>query len=352
MVSGDAELCFLTATELARRIRRARCPRARWCGAPRSDRARQPGGQRDRDARGRPRRRGSARGRRGAARAARRVGPLHGLPIAIKDLVADAGMRTTFGSPMYRDFVPDADDAARRARCAAGAIIIGKTNTPEFGAGSQTFNAVFGATRNPYDLTKTCGGSSGGAAVALACGMLPLADGTRSRRLAAQPGRASATSSASGRRPAACRAGRRERVATRWRCTVRWRAPSTDVRCCCRAMAGPDPRVPIVAARAGQRFRAAARARLRRAARSRGARDLGGAIPSSPRSRAVCDARASRRSRRSAARSRTASPTSTTSTSCSRRCGRAGFAPTLGESRPARDSSRTRSSGTSSRGSS
>ncbi|HET8697105.1 MAG TPA: amidase [Gammaproteobacteria bacterium] len=106
------------------------------------------------------------------------VGLLHGLPLAVKDLVLTRGIRTTFGSPLYKDFVPAGDDL-HVARCkSAGAIVIGKTNTPEFGAGSQTFNALFGVTRNPYDLTKTCGGSSGGSAVALACGMTPLADGT------------------------------------------------------------------------------------------------------------------------------------------------------------------------------
>ena len=110
--------------------------------------------------------------------AAEAIGPLHGLPIAIKDLSLTRGLRTTFGSTLYRNFVPTSDDLYVERVRGAGAIIIGKTNTPEFGAGSQTFNALFGATRNPYDLTKTCGGSSGGAAVALACGMLPLADGT------------------------------------------------------------------------------------------------------------------------------------------------------------------------------
>lgn len=104
--------------------------------------------------------------------------PLYGMPIAIKDLVPTKGVRTTFGSPIYADFVPDFDElfVARLKR--AGAIVIGKTNTPEFGAGSQTFNQVFGATRNPYALDRTCGGSSGGAAAALACGMLPFADGS------------------------------------------------------------------------------------------------------------------------------------------------------------------------------
>ena len=103
--------------------------------------------------------------------------PLYGLPVAIKDLVLTKGIRTTFGSPIYRDYVPDLDELVVERLKAAGAIIIGKTNTPEFGAGSQTFNTLFGATRNPYDLNKTCGGSSGGAAVALASGMVPLADG-------------------------------------------------------------------------------------------------------------------------------------------------------------------------------
>jgi amidase len=106
------------------------------------------------------------------------VGPLHGLPIAIKDLSLTRGLRTTFGSTLYRNFVPTSDELYVERVRRAGAIVIGKTNTPEFGAGSQTFNALFGATRNPYDLAKTCGGSSGGAAAALACGMLPLADGT------------------------------------------------------------------------------------------------------------------------------------------------------------------------------
>jgi amidase len=108
------------------------------------------------------------------------LGPLHGLPIAHKDLVETEGMRTTFGSPLFKDYVPTKDAILVERTRAAGAILIGKTNTPEFGAGSQTFNTVFGRTLNPWDLTKTCGGSSGGAAVALACGMLPIADGTDS----------------------------------------------------------------------------------------------------------------------------------------------------------------------------
>jgi amidase len=105
-------------------------------------------------------------------------GPLDGLPIAVKDLVDTAGIRTTYGSPLYRDHVPALDAPLVRRLRASGAIVMGKTNTPEFGAGSQTFNPVFGVTRNPYDLTRTAGGSSGGAAAAVASGMLPFADGS------------------------------------------------------------------------------------------------------------------------------------------------------------------------------
>jgi len=107
-----------------------------------------------------------------------KLGPLHGLPVAHKDLLETRGIRTTFGSRLFRDYVPLEDDIVVERMRRAGAITIGKTNTPEFGAGSQTFNTVFGATRNPYKLTRTCGGSSGGAAVALAAGLVPVASGT------------------------------------------------------------------------------------------------------------------------------------------------------------------------------
>jgi amidase len=106
------------------------------------------------------------------------LGALHGLPVGVKDLHETQGIRTTYGSPLHRDYVPDFDCRLVQREKAAGAIVIGKTNVPEFGLGSQTFNPVFGATHNPYDLTKTCGGSTGGGCVALACGMVPLADGS------------------------------------------------------------------------------------------------------------------------------------------------------------------------------
>lgn len=106
------------------------------------------------------------------------IGPLHGLPIAVKDLEETAGLRTTFGSRVFADYVPERDSPLVARLRAAGAIVVGKTNTPEFGTGSHTFNEVFGTTRNPYDLTRSAGGSSGGAGAALAAGMLPIADGS------------------------------------------------------------------------------------------------------------------------------------------------------------------------------
>ena len=105
-------------------------------------------------------------------------GPLHGLPIAVKDLVNVAGIVSSQGSPIFKDHVPQKDDLIAARMRAAGAILIGKTNVPEFGLGSHTFNPVYGATRNPYDPARTSGGSSGGAAVALATGMVALADGS------------------------------------------------------------------------------------------------------------------------------------------------------------------------------
>jgi amidase len=106
------------------------------------------------------------------------LGPLHGLPIAIKDLEDTAGIRTTYGSTMFADHVPAVDSLLVQRLRAAGAIVVGKTNTPEFGVGSHTFNDVFGPTRNPWALDRSAGGSSGGAAAALAAGLVPIADGS------------------------------------------------------------------------------------------------------------------------------------------------------------------------------
>jgi amidase len=119
-----------------------------------------------------------ARDRDEALHAGRSLGPLHGFPHAVKDLQFVAGMRSTQGSPIFRDFKPAADSLPVERLRRAGAIFVGKTNTPEFGLGSHTFNPVHGLTRNPYDLNRSAGGSSGGAAVALALRMVPLADGS------------------------------------------------------------------------------------------------------------------------------------------------------------------------------
>ena len=106
------------------------------------------------------------------------LGPLHGLPMAHKDLADTAGIRTTYGSTLYADHVPAADALIVARMKAAGAVTVGKTNVPEFGAGIHSTNEVFGPTRNPYDPARAAGGSSGGAAAALAAGMVPLADGS------------------------------------------------------------------------------------------------------------------------------------------------------------------------------
>jgi amidase len=120
-----------------------------------------------------------------AARAATRAltrsatpGPLHGIPVSIKDLTPTRGIRTTWGSKIFEGHVPGEDALVVARLKAAGAIVLGKTNTPEFGAGANTFNALFGATRNPWNPALTCGGSTGGGAVALATGMGPLAQGS------------------------------------------------------------------------------------------------------------------------------------------------------------------------------
>src|SRR3984957_5164253 len=106
------------------------------------------------------------------------LGSLHGLPVAIKDITPTAGIRTTFASPLYKDYVPAEDAEAIRRLKAAGAIVLAKTNTPEFACGANTNNALFGATRNPWNPALSPAGSSGGSAVAAATGMVPIAQGT------------------------------------------------------------------------------------------------------------------------------------------------------------------------------
>lgn len=122
--------------------------------------------------------RASARAAEDAVIRGEALGPLHGLPIGVKDVTPTAGIRTTYGSRLYADHVPDHDAEIVRRLKAAGAIVIGKTNTPEFAAGANTVNEVFGATRNPWNVKLSVGGSTGGGAAGLAAGMFPLAEGT------------------------------------------------------------------------------------------------------------------------------------------------------------------------------
>ena len=181
------------------------------------------------------------------------IGALHGLPVAHKDLVDTAGIRTTRGSPFYRDNVPARDALIVTKIREAGAITVGKTNTPEFGAGSQTFNTIFGATRNPYDLTKTCGGSSGGAATAVACRMLPIADGSDAGGSLRNP---PAFCNVVGLRPSP---GRVANESTSWSpFSVSGPIARTvaDVALFFSAIAGPDPRSPLSLEDDPARFRA------------------------------------------------------------------------------------------------
>jgi amidase len=181
------------------------------------------------------------------------VGSLHGIPVAHKDLIPTKGVRTTFGSLVYKDFVPNHDALIVERLREAGAIAVGKTNTPEFGAGSQTFNEVFGETLNPYDTTKTCGGSSGGAAVALACGMLPLADGSDMGGSLRNP---ASFCNVVGFRPSQGRVPTWPRLAAWFPFSVEGPMARTvgDVALMLSAISGPDPRSPVALDEPGSLF--------------------------------------------------------------------------------------------------
>jgi amidase len=172
------------------------------------------------------------------------AGPLHGVPVAVKDLEDTAGMRTTYGSRLFADHVPAADSIVVERWRRAGAIVIGKTNTPEFGAGSQTFNEVFGATRNPYDLERTPGGSSGGAAAAVTAGMVPLADGSDYGASIRNP---SAFCNLVGLRPSPGRVadGRRRDVWSPSSVLGALALTVEDALLALSVLAGPDPRDPL-----------------------------------------------------------------------------------------------------------
>ncbi len=283
----DADLCFLTATQLARRVAQRELSARDVVGAhlarieqinPRvnaivtltADRALATAARAD------------DHQARGAA-----LGPLHGLPIAHKDLIPTRGLRTTFGSKIFADHIPDHDGLIVERLHAAGAITIGKTNTPEFGAGSQTFNDVFGATRNPYNLTKTCGGSSGGAAVALATGMAPIADGTDFGGSLRNP---ASFCNVVGLRPSPGRVPVWPSPAPWFRLDVQGPMGRTaeDVALILSAIAGPDGRSPISLPEPGSRFRHPIERDLR-GVRVAWSQSLGG-LPVEPAVRAIVTA--------------------------------------------------------------
>jgi amidase len=206
-----------------------------------------------------------------------RLGPLRGLPVAHKDLHDTAGIRTTYGSPLWADHVPDRDDLIVERIRAAGGITIGKTNTPEFGAGSHTFNPVFGATRNPYDPTRSAGGSSGGAAAGLACGMFALADGSDTGGSLRNP---ASFNNVVGFRPSPGRV-------PNWPNQLGWttlnvKGPMArtvaDTALLLSAVAGPDPRAPISLETPGSFFDAPLGRDLQ-GLRVAWSPDLGGRVP-------------------------------------------------------------------------
>jgi amidase len=181
------------------------------------------------------------------------VGPLHGLPFAFKDTHAVAGWRTTYGSPLFRDHVPDRDELLVERVRRAGAVVIGKTNVPEFAAGSHTFNKVFGTTLNPVDPTRSAGGSSGGAACALAAGMVPLADGSDMGGSLRNP---ASFCGVVGLRPSLGRV-------PEWPLYNQWETTSVggpmarnvgDLALLLSVLAGPDPRAPMALGDPGSTF--------------------------------------------------------------------------------------------------
>src|SRR3954467_2662593 len=171
------------------------------------------------------------------------LGPLHGLPFAFKDTHAVAGWRTTYGSPLFREFVPDHDELVVERVRAAGVVVIGRTNVPEFAAGSHTFNTLFGTTLNPVDPTRSAGGAPGGAACALAAGMVPLADGSDMGGSLRNP---ASFCGVVGLRPSLGRV-------PQWPSSNQWETTSVggplarnvgDLALLLSVMAGPDPRAP------------------------------------------------------------------------------------------------------------
>ncbi|WP_134742220.1 amidase [Nocardioides sp. 503] len=204
------------------------------------------------------------------------VGPLHGLPFAVKDTHAVAGWRTTYGSPLYADHVPDTDDLIVERIRRAGVVLLGRTNVPEFAAGSHTFNTVFGTTLNPVDTSRSAGGSSGGAAAALASGMVPLADGSDMGGSLRNP---ASFCGVVGLRPSLGRV-------PEWPLYNQWESTSVggpmardvgDVALLLSVLAGPDPRAPLALGDPGSTFAPPVSGTLQ-GLRVAWSRDLGGAF--------------------------------------------------------------------------
>ncbi len=214
-------------------------------------------------------------------------GALFGLPIAVKDLSAAKGLPLTMGSPILRDFVPSEDSIFVGRLRRAGALIIGKTNTPEFGLGSQTYNPVYGATRNAYDPTRTAGGSSGGAAVALALRMLALADGSDYGGSIRNP---AGWNNVFGLRPSIGRVPNDGREA--WLPSMGVNGPMarnpSDLALLLSVMAGHDPREPLSLEGDGRAF-AAPLEKDPKGARIAWASDWKGALPCEPGVLALCE---------------------------------------------------------------
>ena len=205
------------------------------------------------------------------------TGPLHGLPFAVKDTHATAGWRTTFGSTIFADHVPDTDELIVERVRRAGVVLIGKTNVPEFAAGSHTYNSVFGTTLNPVDPTRSAGGSSGGAAAGLASGMVPLAEGSDMGGSLRNP---ASFCGVVGLRPSLGRV-------PEWPRENQWEATATggpmartvgDVALLLSVIAGPDPRAPLALGDPGHTFAPPVSGSLH-GLRVAWSLDLGGAFP-------------------------------------------------------------------------
>jgi Asp-tRNA(Asn)/Glu-tRNA(Gln) amidotransferase A subunit family amidase len=280
-MTGRDELCWLTACELAARIRTKELSPDEVVSAVL-----------DRIERVNPvinayctvtaaAARAAAREAEAAVRRGETLGPLHGVPYSLKDLTATAGIRTTMGSRIFEHQVPAEDAILVERLRGAGGILLGKTNTPEFGCKPFTDNRIFGATRNPWATDRSAGGSSGGAAAAVAAGLGPLAEGSD---LAGSIRHPAAWCGIVGFKPSPGRIARYP-TATAWN-TMSVNGPMTrtvqDAALMFQAMVGPDPRDPIALPHTGEDWQRAADGSRVKGLRVAWTPDLGGAAPVEP----------------------------------------------------------------------